>query len=187
LTRCERLKIASYLLKPVKQTELFDEMLRTLGVTTTEDDRTERQAVDALQVDRSWNVLLVEDSPMNQKLACAVLEKQQHRVIVANNGREACELWCPDVFDVILMDVQMPEMDGFEATRFIREQEQKLGGHVPIIAMTAHALRGDRERCLEAGMDEYVSKPIHARQLLETIRSLVRERPRRSLELADGG
>ena len=119
----------------------------------------------------SLHVLLAEDSLVNQKLAAAVLQKAGHQVTISNNGREALEASRAGTFDLILMDIQMPEMDGFEATRAIREQEQATGRHTPIIAMTAHALKGDRERCLEAGMDEYVSKPIHAKRLLETIES----------------
>ncbi len=173
LARCEQLKIESYLLKPVKQSELLDEILRVLGVSTTEDDHAERQAVEALVARKSLQVLLVEDSPMNQKLAQAVLKKAGHQVTVANNGREGLEAWRSATFDVVLMDIQMPEMDGFEATQAIREREKQLGSHIPIIAMTAHALKGDRERCLEAGMDEYISKPIHAKQLLETIETIL--------------
>ena len=107
-------------------------------------------------------MLLVDDSRLNQKLAEAILQKQGHRVTVASHGREALECWRTGTFDLILMDIQMPEMDGFEATRAIRAQEQTSGQHIPIVAMTAHAMMGDRELCLEAGMDEYVSKPIRA-------------------------
>jgi two-component system, sensor histidine kinase and response regulator len=175
LTRCEQLKIDSYLLKPVKQSELLDEMLRVLGVSTTEDDHVERQAVEATTARRALRVLLVEDSLLNQKLAQAVLAKAGHRVTIANNGREAVEAWRAAMFDLILMDIQMPEMDGFEATQTIRDQEREAGGRIPIVAMTAHALKGDRERCLEAGMDEYVSKPIHAKRLLEIIETVLKD------------
>jgi len=174
LARCEQLKIDSYLLKPVKQSELLDEILRVLGVNATEDDHAERQAVEAITPRTTLQVLLVEDSPLNQKLAHAVLKRAGHEVTIANNGREALDAWRSSTFDVILMDIQMPEMDGFEATQAIREQEQQTDSHIPIIAMTAHALKGDRERCLEGGMDEYVSKPIHAKKLLETIETVLR-------------
>ena len=173
LARSQQLKIESYLLKPVKPPELLDEMLRVLEVSTTEDIDSEQRALKAMPVARTLQVLLVEDSLMNQKLAEAVFQKAGHCVTIANNGREALEVWRSGTFDLILMDIQMPEMDGFEATEAIRQQEQKMGGRIPIIAMTAHALKGDRERCLEAGMDEYISKPIHAKRLLETIVSVL--------------
>jgi CheY-like chemotaxis protein len=175
LALCEQLTIASYLLKPVKQSELLDEMLRTLRVATTEDSSSERQAMEAATADThaALQILLVEDSPVNQKLANAVLQKAGHLVTIANHGREALEIWRSQAFDLILMDIQMPEMDGIDATQAIRIQERTGGGHIPIIAMTAHALKGDRERCLEAGMDEYVSKPIHAKRLLETIQAVM--------------
>jgi PAS domain S-box-containing protein len=124
------------------------------------------------------HILLAEDSPINQKLAVGVLSKRGHQVVVANNGREACEVFQSGRFDLVLMDVQMPEMDGFEATQAIRASEPG-DSHVPIIAMTAHAMKGDRERCLEAGMDGYISKPVRAQTLFETIQRHVR-RPSQS-------
>ena len=114
-------------------------------------------------------VLLAEDSLFNQKLAVALLEGQQHTVTVVVNGQEAVQAVATRRFDLVLMDVQMPIMDGLEATNRIREHERETGTHVPIIAMTAHALEGDRERCLEVGMDGYVAKPIAARDLFEAI------------------
>ncbi len=114
-------------------------------------------------------VLLAEDSLVNRKLAVAVLEKYGHTVVVTNNGRAALEALESQEFDLVLMDVQMPEMDGFEATRDIRTKERQTGRHIPIIAMTAHALKGDRERCLAAGMDGYIAKPIHIERLFEAI------------------
>ena len=116
-------------------------------------------------------ILLVEDTPVNQKLAVRLLEKQGHSVTTANNGREAMEIldrlkW--DV-DLVLMDVQMPEMDGYQTTAAIREREAHLGLRLPIIAMTAHALERDQERCLAAGMDAYLSKPIHVQKLFQLI------------------
>jgi CheY-like chemotaxis protein len=114
-------------------------------------------------------ILLAEDSVVNQKLALGLLKKHGHEVVVANNGREAVELAGANPFDLILMDVQMPELDGFEATRAIRLAEQATDTHVPIIALTAHAMQGDRERCLDVGMDSYISKPVRARDLYDTI------------------
>jgi CheY-like chemotaxis protein len=106
------------------------------------------------------HILLVEDNPINQKLAQRLLEKAGHTVVVAGNGREALDRVSCLLFDLVLMDVQMPEMDGLEATLAIRQNERETGGHLPIVAVTAHAMKGDRERCIEAGMDGYVSKPV---------------------------
>jgi CheY-like chemotaxis protein len=109
----------------------------------------------------------------NQRLATRLLQKKGHSVVLADNGRQAVERFESGSFDLILMDVQMPEMNGFEATGSIRQREQGGSRRVPIIAMTAHAMKGDRERCLEAGMDGYVSKPIRIHELLSAIASLV--------------
>ncbi|MBC8872818.1 MAG: response regulator [Planctomycetes bacterium] len=117
----------------------------------------------------SLRILLVEDSLVNQKLAATLLRKRGHDVSLANNGREALKALESQTFDLVLMDIQMPEMDGIEATRAIREKEQETGLHIPIIALTAHALDGDRERCLDAGMDNFLAKPIHADRLEATI------------------
>jgi CheY-like chemotaxis protein len=119
----------------------------------------EGQAQEGLQV------LVAEDNVINQKLAVASLEKMGHRVVLVANGKAAVAEVERTRFDVVLMDVQMPEMDGFEATRLIREWERQWGTHLPIIAMTAHAMTGDRERCLEAGMDDYVPKPVSRKRL----------------------
>jgi CheY-like chemotaxis protein len=118
-------------------------------------------------------ILLAEDSLVNQKDAVTLLEREGHIVVVANDGREAIEAFDSQEFDLILMDVQMPEMDGFEATAAIRIEERQTGKHIPIIAMTAYALKGDRERCLEAGMDGYVPKPIHGEELFDAIVAVI--------------
>jgi CheY-like chemotaxis protein len=117
----------------------------------------------------SLRILLVEDNPVNQKVACGVLKRQGHEVVVAVNGREALRTLEAQMFDLVLMDVQMPEMDGLQTTAAIRAGEEGTGRRVPIIALTAQALHGDRERCLEAGMDAYLSKPVQAQQLLQTV------------------
>ena len=114
-------------------------------------------------------ILLAEDNLVNQRVARAILEKAGHTVVLANNGQNALSLWEKQHFDLILMDVQMPDMDGFEATAAIREREKESGAHIPIIAMTAHAMSGDRERCLDAGMDDYISKPIRGPALLDLV------------------
>ena len=119
-------------------------------------------------------ILLAEDSPANQKLAVGLLKKRGHQVVIANNGKEAYDTFLAQPFDLILMDVQMPEMDGFEATVAIRAAERD--SHVPIVAMTAHAMRGDQERCLEAGMDAYIAKPIRAQALFEVVNRIARQR-----------
>jgi CheY-like chemotaxis protein len=111
----------------------------------------------------------VEDNAVNQVLAVRLLEKRGHKVVVAANGREALAALRQDAFDLVLMDVQMPEMDGFEATAEIRKLEAAAGGHLPIIAMTAHAMKGDEERCLASGMDRYITKPIRPHQLEDAV------------------
>jgi len=130
---------------------------------------------------RTLRVLLAEDNPINKKLAAALLEKAGHRVSVASNGQEALARIEEELFDVVLMDVQMPEMDGFEAVAAIRTRERAAGGHVPIIAMTAHAMKGDRERCLAAGMDEYISKPIHPQELHRLLAHVTTEFPKETV------
>jgi signal transduction histidine kinase/ActR/RegA family two-component response regulator len=118
---------------------------------------------------RSLHILLAEDNPVNEKVACAILKKAGHTVEVARDGRQAVRLMAAGSFDVVLMDVQMPEMDGFEATAAIREMEKHTGAHTPVIAMTAHAMGGYKERCLAAGMDGYVTKPIRRDLLLQAL------------------
>ena len=120
-------------------------------------------------------VLLAEDNAVNRMVAVRLLEKRGHTVVAVENGREALHALDREPFDVVMMDVQMPEMDGLEATAAVRAREGVQGGHVPIVALTAHAMKGDRERCLEAGMDAYVSKPVNAEELFATLARLVPE------------
>ncbi len=159
--RCDKVGIARYLTKPVKQADLFDAVT---WVVKPHSGKETRRSLDGRQTvkqsTRSLKILLVEDNPVSQKVACKLLERMGHRVQVAENGVEAVEISKKSDFDAILMDVQMPEMDGFEAVRLIRERERAEGLHTPVIAMTAHAMKGDKERCLKAGMDAYVPKPI---------------------------
>ena len=168
VTRREELRVNAHLMKPVKQSELFDAMAMVLDASASPaapmKATEERESEFSLP---SLNILLAEDNLVNQRLAIGVLEKLGHSVTVAENGRQAVEYSAHEKFDLVLMDVQMPEMDGFEATAAIRERERHTGNHLPIIAMTAHAMKGDRERCLEAGMDDYLSKPIRTHQLTE--------------------
>ena len=164
-----QLGVSERLLKPVKQSELFDAIVRTLGVTSPEDGGEfdfEEPSEHSLE---HLKVLLAEDNAINQKLAIGVLSRFGHDVTIANNGAEAVKALEHDSFDVVLMDVQMPVMDGFAATAAIRQKEIESGGHTPIIAMTAHAMKGDREKCIEAGMDEYVAKPIRIGALKEKL------------------
>ncbi|QDU98724.1 PAS domain-containing hybrid sensor histidine kinase/response regulator [Lignipirellula cremea] len=167
--RCEKLGVAAWLTKPVKQSELFDAIMSTLG--TVRAVAPTAPVYDAGQL-RPMKILLAEDSLVNQKLALGLLRKHGHSVAVANNGQEAVEAVQRETFDLILMDVQMPILDGLEATRAIRKLERSSDHRTLIMAMTAHALQGDRERCLAAGMDEYLSKPIRAQNLFDKIASL---------------
>jgi CheY-like chemotaxis protein len=120
-----------------------------------------------------WRILLAEDNAVNQTLAVRMLEKRGHQVAVVGTGKAALAALAQHSFDLILMDVQMPELDGFEATAAIRARERESGGHLPIIAMTAHAMKGDQERCLAAGMDGYVAKPMKAADLYAAIDRLL--------------
>lgn len=169
--RCRTLGIAHCLIKPVKQSELLDSIVATLGVATAEEPvpQASPQRRDYVAPLR---VLLAEDGLVNQKVAVSLLEQRGHEVTVANNGQEALVALDGGAFDVVLMDVQMPTMDGFEATARIRQKEAGTGRHIPIIAMTAHAMKGDRERCLAAGMDGYIAKPIRAREFYEIVEGM---------------
>jgi CheY-like chemotaxis protein len=172
LARCLELGVASYLLKPLSQRELLEAMLAALGKSVPPTPPAKASVAAPTPRTRPLRILLAEDSLVNQKLAATVLRKQGHDVAIAQNGNEAVVAVAAEPFDLVLMDVQMPEMDGLEATRLIRLAEQGTGRHIRIVAMTAHALTGDRERCLAAGMDSYVAKPLHARELFEAIAAL---------------
>jgi signal transduction histidine kinase/DNA-binding response OmpR family regulator len=184
--RLKELGVAANLVKPFKQSELLHAILLALGAV----EQKNREEVEAYMPSffeprpeerQSCRVLLVEDDVVNQKLARTVLEKRGHQVVLARNGAEAVALHEREKFDVILMDVTMPVMGGLEATGLIREREKRTGSHVPIIAMTAHAMKGDREKCLQAQMDAYISKPIQARVLLEAIAELRTPEPAASV------
>jgi two-component system, sensor histidine kinase and response regulator len=172
-SRCMKLGIAAYLLKPIKLSELFFTICKVLQKTEPEADRKSLITRHSIRESKHrLRILLAEDNLVNQKLAVKVLERMGHSVSVAANGKRAIEALENGEFDLVLMDVQMPEMDGLEATRLIREREKTTGSHVPIMAMTAYAMKEDEARCLEAGMDGYVSKPIDAQGLFETIENL---------------
>jgi signal transduction histidine kinase/CheY-like chemotaxis protein len=163
--RCRKLGIAAYLLKPIRKSELLSAILMVLGqgaggASTLVTRHNLRETAG-----RQIRILLAEDNRVNQALATRMLEKMGHTVTVANNGEEALALVASESFDLIFMDVQMPEMDGLTATRKIREGEKTTGAHIPIVAMTAHAMKGDRERCLQSGMDGYITKPISSKEV----------------------
>jgi two-component system, sensor histidine kinase and response regulator len=166
--RCQELGVAAYLLKPIRQSELREAVARALGAKEQEGVIpliTRFSLHDGRDPGECLNVLLVEDNAVNQRLASRLLEKRGHRVIVAANGLEALAALENGGFDLVFMDVQMPEMDGLEATTAIRKQEELSGKHQPVIALTAHAMKGDQERCLAAGMDGYLGKPIRPQEL----------------------
>jgi PAS domain S-box-containing protein len=177
LERARALGVAGHLTKPVRQSALLNALLAAFGKPARRDATQRVPRPRIVVTARPLHILLAEDNDINQIMAVNLLENWGHRVVVANNGREALETLEKESFDVVLMDVQMPEMDGFKATAAIREKERTNGGHLPIIAMTAHALKGDRERCLAAGMDGYVSKPIQAAELRKALEEVVPEAP----------
>jgi CheY-like chemotaxis protein len=172
--RCRELGIKAYLPKPIKQSHLLEAIKAVLGRQKEYEQARSLVTIHSLAEDRRrLKILLAEDNAVNQKVASRFLEKRGHTVVVTESGKKALAAWQEQPFDLILMDVQMPEMDGFEATAIIREQEKSGAKHTPIIAMTAHAMVGDRERCLAAGMDDYVSKPINADDLFAAIARLM--------------
>lgn len=174
--RCRELGISSYLVKPVRQAELLEAMIQALGVHAQTSQRVREEPKNTEVAAKSLRILVAEDNPVNQTVAIRLLQKHGHSVVIASDGKEALHKFVeagPGGFDLVLMDVQMPEMDGFAVTAAIRERDKAASRHTHVIAMTAHALKGDRERCLAAGMDDYVSKPVQSTQLLSAIASCV--------------
>jgi len=175
--RCRKLGIRGYLLKPIKQSELLNAILLIFGTKTEEKDNEQlitRHSVRELK--KGLKVLLAEDNIINQKVSSRILEKYGHLVTIAVDGEDVLAKMKEQTFDLILMDVKMPNMDGFEATSEIRSQEKKSGGHIPIIAMTAHVISGYRDKCISAGMDDCVTKPMRG-EILEKIITLVTAGP----------
>jgi signal transduction histidine kinase/CheY-like chemotaxis protein len=172
--RCRELGIKAYLTKPIKRSDLLLAIKVVLGSPAVTEEQPSVITIHSLRESRGrLRILLVEDNRVNQAVATRLLEKRGHKVVVAGNGRAALEALEKETPDLVLMDVQMPEMDGLQATAAIREGELKTGKHIPIIAMTAHAMAGDKERCLKAGMDGYVSKPLRAEFVFAAIEEVV--------------
>jgi len=177
--RCEELGVSAYLLKPIRQSELREAVVRALGAKEQRGaipSITRYSLQDPREPSVSLRVLLVEDNLVNQRLAMRLLEKRGHSVVVASNGGEALTAFDNEDFDLLLMDLQMPEMDGFEATTAIRMKEKGSTNHLPIVALTAHAMKGDREKCLAGGMDGYLTKPIRPQELDELLESYLARR-----------
>ncbi len=164
------LNVTSFMAKPVTYQDMMDELLKIFGeVDVDRNIKTEQEKEVVIYDTRRLNILLAEDDLINQKLAITVLERQGHKVTLANNGVEVLQIMKKDNFDIIFMDVQMPQMDGYETTICIRENEKETNTHIPIIAMTAHAMKMHRDKCTEAGMDYYVSKPIKIEEVFSLL------------------
>jgi two-component system, sensor histidine kinase and response regulator len=175
--RCQEWGIARSLTKPIIQSDLWNALTTILRLPKQGHALVPPLPTPTTVSAQSLRILLAEDNPVNQKLALHLLEKRGHQVEVVSTGREALGLLARQAFDLVLMDVQMPEMDGLEATAIIRERERGTGTHLPIIALTAHALQGDKEKCLAVGMDAYVTKPMQADALFAAIDQLLSPPP----------
>jgi two-component system, sensor histidine kinase and response regulator len=174
IARCREAGVSAYLIKPVRRAELrgalCQALLQTPGAASPLDEGPVRiQPHSDEEPSRQLRVLLAEDNVINQRLVRRLLEARGHLVAIAENGSEAIGLSEEHEFDLVLMDVQMPDVDGLDATAAIRQREARTGLHVPIVAMTAYAMKSDEDRCLRAGMDGYVSKPINASTLFTAI------------------
>ncbi len=172
--KLQSLGITQHLIKPAKQSEMYDAVVSSLSAIgiTTPSPQVNPDSTGTTGSFSELQILLAEDNIVNQKLALGILEKLGHRVTVANNGKEALEKLELRSFDLVLMDVQMPEMDGLAATRELRRREAHTESHIPVVAMTAHAMKGDRERCLASGMDDYLGKPIRMRDMSDKLDEL---------------
>ncbi len=177
IAKCRKIGTNIHLTKPIKQSALLRSILHTLDTKSARSAQTRDSGLPA--ADKTLHVLLAEDNLVNQKVGMRMLEKQGHTVVVANDGVEAVSAWEKDSFDLILMDIQMPNMNGYETTASIRDKETHTGTHIPIIAMTAYAMKGDKERCIESGMDGYIAKPIRTEQMFAEIERVTRELARK--------
>ena len=163
--------ISMYLNKPLKPSDLLEKIKEMTGMAARKEENVAPAPAKLpdQQPRRAYRVLIAEDNIVNQRVAIYMMEKQGHHVSYVQNGEEVLDAMEKNIFDLILMDVQMPLMDGLKATELIRKKERATGAHIPIVAMTAHAMKGDRERCLAAGMDDYVAKPLNAADLSQAI------------------
>jgi two-component system sensor histidine kinase/response regulator len=182
--KCREIGISAYLTKPIKQSDLLDSIRLVLGSRGAQAENRPLLTTHSLRESHTaLTILVAEDNRVNQTLAQRLLEKRGHTVVVAETGRAAVAAAEKQTFDLVLMDIQMPEMDGLEATAAIRQREKTSGKHLPIIAMTANAMIGDKEQCLQAGMDGYVAKPLSVKELFGVIEALRRPEPAASIEL----
>ena len=182
--RWREIGFAAAIAKPVRQSLLYNTLVEVMSkeaCAEAEAPESPAESAASLAIEAGANgrlrILLAEDNAINQKLAILLLEKKGWRVTAVSDGNETLQALESGSFDLILMDVQMPKMGGFEATQAIREKETGTGAHIPIVAMTAHAMKGDKEKCLKAGMDDYVAKPINAKELYATIERMMDDRP----------
>jgi two-component system, sensor histidine kinase and response regulator len=174
IARCRTLNIAAHLVKPINPSELLESIRRALEPDARYQQLPPLESTSPAECPRSGlRILLAEDNEINQAVASAMLQHQGHAVAIARNGKEALAALARQAFDLVLMDVQMPEMGGLEATATLRRIEQQTGQHMPVIALTAHTMKGDRERCLEAGMDGYLCKPIHTDEIRRQVASVL--------------
>ena len=170
---CRELGISAYLVKPVRQSELLNLICKSLQQIPADQPNAKRVRSAPRPAGRPFQVLVAEDNMVNQTLARRLLERRGYAITVVGDGRAALAALDRESFDLVLMDIQMPGMDGFEATAVIRQREESAGTHIPIVAMTAHAFKGDQERCLAAGMDAYISKPVRQQELYATIEAIL--------------
>jgi CheY-like chemotaxis protein len=171
--KCREAGISASVTKPLKQADLLDAIKLVLGLRDRAPDNRPLVTTHSLGESRSLSILLAEDNRVNQTLAIRMLEKRGHTVVLAETGRAVLDAVDKQTFDLVLMDIQMPDMDGLEATMAIRQREKGSGKHLPIIAMTANAMMGDRERCLQSGMDGYITKPLSVKDFFGAIEGLV--------------